>query len=224
VRALAASSLLTIFAGCASPSSGRAHPDLAVDSSDLGQSGWIVVSPADAATVPPDMTVVPPDMTLVDLGPFPPGDNFLVATKNPVGYLSVKNQATANGSTTEFRKLSNTPDQHWQLLSVSTDVYQLVNTPSQSCLAVEPNPKNLGSGATTWLWTCGNGTEQQWKLKASSAAGYYNLVNIKNSDPDPNKPQYCLDLFGGHSQDGTQVFLYQCNGGDNQNWQFTHVK
>ncbi|MBX7267645.1 PQQ-dependent sugar dehydrogenase [Micromonospora sp. Llam7] len=59
------------------------------------------------------------------------------------------------------------------------------------------------NGTQIQIWSCNDGTNQQWTVTPNST------INALNK---------CLDINAGSATNGTKIQLWTCNGGPNQNW------
>ncbi|MFE7268247.1 RICIN domain-containing protein [Streptomyces sp. NPDC057592] len=91
--------------------------------------------------------------------------------------------------------------------SAATFTAELVARHSQKCASVEN--ASTQNNARVIQYDCVNGTNQQWKLVATSA-GYYTISAV-NSDK-------CLSVEGASTQNGAKAVQFECQGGPNQEW------
>ncbi len=118
-----------------------------------------------------------------------------------------------------------------------------ITGPGGKCADV--NGGSTADGTKIQLWTCTNGTNQQWtvtgdtlralgkcmsvaggstangaqvQLSTCNGSGAQNWTAGANSalvNPQSNK---CLDANGGSTANGTQLIIWTCHGGTNQRW------
>jgi len=118
-----------------------------------------------------------------------------------------------------------------------------ITGPGGKCVDVAGN--SSADGTKVQLWTCTNGTNQQWtvsgdtlralgkcmtvaggstangaqvQLSTCNGSGAQNWTAGANGalvNPQANK---CLDANGGSTADGTQLIIWTCHGGTNQRW------
>ena len=60
------------------------------------------------------------------------------------------------------------------------------------------------------LWSCHSGEAQQVLVKAEQPAIYKPLKSGER----------CMDIAGGNMADGSNVLLWDCHNGDNQQWRY----
>ncbi|GAA2274301.1 RICIN domain-containing protein [Glycomyces scopariae] len=96
----------------------------------------------------------------------------------------------------------------WQFISrfdsstppAETDAVR--NTGANRCLDV--SAQSQANGATTQLWDCHDGANQQWTRNASRQITVYGGK--------------CLDAEGAATAPGTRVIIWDCHSGANQQW------
>lgn len=91
--------------------------------------------------------------------------------------------------------------------SAATFTAELVARNSQKCVSVAG--ASTQNGAAAVQWDCVNGTNQQWKLVATSA-GYYTVSAVNSGK--------CLSVSGASVQNGATVVQWDCVNGTNQEW------
>ncbi len=91
--------------------------------------------------------------------------------------------------------------------SAATFTAELVARNSQKCVSVDGASSQ--NGAAMVQWDCVNGSNQKWKLTATSA-GYY-TVSAENSGK-------CMSVDGASVQNGARVIQWDCVNGTNQEW------
>ncbi|MCQ9129269.1 MULTISPECIES: RICIN domain-containing protein [Streptomyces] len=100
------------------------------------------------------------------------------------------------------------PNQNWLPESVGNGFYRLRNLNTNLCLdfATAVN----GQGVKDHV--CGNDLYQRWKLSvAPGVPGYLTVVSAR--------APFCLDLRDGSASNGTQIQIWQCQvGNNNQLW------
>jgi poly(3-hydroxybutyrate) depolymerase len=79
---------------------------------------------------------------------------------------------------------------------------QVRNNAANRCLDV--SAQSTANGATTQLWDCHTGSNQQWTVTASRQLSVYGGK--------------CLDAEGAATAPGTRVIIWDCHGGTNQQW------
>ena len=63
-------------------------------------------------------------------------------------------------------------------------------------------------------WTCGTGTNQQWRLQ-DAGDGYVSLAARHSGK--------CLDVNSGSTADGAAMVQWTCGTGANQQWRRTKI-
>ncbi|WUB73563.1 RICIN domain-containing protein [Streptomyces sp. NBC_00576] len=86
----------------------------------------------------------------------------------------------------------------------------LANVGTQRCLAV-PNA-STANGTLLLQWSCGTGTEQQWRLEPV-AGGNNDRYLVRN-----NNSKKCLAMPGASTDDATQAIQWPCSTGSEQIW------
>jgi hypothetical protein len=81
------------------------------------------------------------------------------------------------------------------------------NVGTGKCLAVPNASKTAGTGLIQW--TCGYGSEQQWKIEEVPGGA----VKITNENS-----QMCLAMPNASTANGTQVIQWPCNDSSEQRW------
>jgi hypothetical protein len=77
------------------------------------------------------------------------------------------------------------------------------------CMDAAGGSSKLANGQKIDIWPCGNDqSNQQWTLNSSG--------QIKSN----MSPNFCLDLPDWDVANGTQLDLFTCNGGTNQQWSY----
>ncbi|MEU8658545.1 PQQ-dependent sugar dehydrogenase [Actinoplanes philippinensis] len=110
---------------------------------------------------------------------------------------------------------------------------------------VDVNGASSADGTKIQLWTCNNGTNQQWtrngatwralgkcmtvaggattdgslvQLSACNGSGAQNWTAGSNGSVVNTPSGKCLDANGSSSANGTQLIIWSCHGGTNQRW------
>ncbi|GIE76400.1 glycosyl hydrolase [Actinoplanes philippinensis] len=110
---------------------------------------------------------------------------------------------------------------------------------------VDVNGASSADGTKIQLWTCNNGTNQQWtrtgatwralgkcmtvaggattdgslvQLSACNGSGAQNWTAGSNGSLVNTPSGKCLDANGSSSANGTQLIIWSCHGGTNQRW------
>ena len=110
---------------------------------------------------------------------------------------------------------------------------------------VDVNGASSADGTKIQLWTCNNGTNQQWtrtgttwrslgkcmgvaggatadgslvQLQTCTGSGGQNWTAGANGSLVNPQSGKCLDANGGSSANGTQLIIWTCHGGTNQRW------
>ncbi|MEU4745127.1 ThuA domain-containing protein [Actinosynnema sp. NPDC023658] len=110
---------------------------------------------------------------------------------------------------------------------------------------VDVSGASSADGTKIQLWTCTNGSNQQWtvsgttlrslnkcmsvaggstangaqvQLATCNGSGSQNWAAGANGSLVNSQSGKCLDANGGSSADGTQLILWTCHGGTNQRW------
>jgi hypothetical protein len=84
----------------------------------------------------------------------------------------------------------------------------IVSEQSGKCLDV--TSASTADGATIKMYTCGNGTNQQFERRAASGS---HLLVARHSGK-------CVDIPAWSTANGTRIKQYPCTGGANQLWSY----
>ncbi len=88
---------------------------------------------------------------------------------------------------------------------VANGTKTIVGVASNRC--VDVNGASHSAGATTLLWDCHSGANQQWTFSGNTISVY-----------DGTAYRMCLDVNGGSTSNGASVIVWPCHGGTNQQW------
>jgi hypothetical protein len=129
--------------------------------------------------------------------------------------LDIPNSNTANNVRVVIWNCHPTipANQLWTFEPTDNGWYNIENLATSKCLAA----LNGGTANNTPIiqFDCNNGDNEEWRdvfvTSNNWPGGYFELQNRKNS----NK---CLTVKNADVDSGTQLLLFDCNGGRNQGW------
>lgn len=100
-----------------------------------------------------------------------------------------------------------------KLIEPPTGYVQLVNRRSSKCIDVEGF--GVGNGANVHQWSCrlDNNSNQRWRFALASGQGPDRLWYIVNEHSGK-----CLDVAEFSTDNGGNIWQWQCNGTANQRW------
>ncbi|MFI8221206.1 RICIN domain-containing protein [Streptomyces sp. NPDC085932] len=103
--------------------------------------------------------------------------------------------------------------QQWTFVPTATNnTFQIVNNNSNKCLDVA-NPDSGENRVIQYTCRSTDNANQRWRYKVAGTG--WTIVSAMNDK--------CLEVFGGYENDGADVGVWTCNGGDHQKWIFTNL-
>lgn len=117
-------------------------------------------------------------------------------------------QATQDGARIEQWRCTGASNQNWTLEDMGSGRFRLVAENSGKCI------ETIGGGTAnvTGLqqWTCNGTSRQLWTRRSTATPGAYLFVHV-----DSNR---CLDVPQSSTVEGELLIIYDCLGGQNQQW------
>jgi hypothetical protein len=115
--------------------------------------------------------------------------------------------STSAGAGAQFWNCATSGDPNWNLVQVSSGVYEIRQADSGLCLVT--NGGSVANGTGMILWYCSGQTGSRWTISPSGAGATWTIHSLDNQGQ-------CLDVPWGNSADGTGLQVYGCWGGNMQ--------
>lgn len=130
------------------------------------------------------------------------GSYYITSSLNGSSVLDVQNAGVNNGANVHLWAKSGVNNQKFSVDHIGNGYYRIIAGHSNKVLDVSDGVMRNGQNIKQWSWA--NVDNQKW-IFVNRGNGYYSIHSAKNRD-------YVIDVSGGNSNNGTNIWLYQYNG------------